>query len=236
MLNNPKVQKILDALDGGSQNTSALSRLIRTPRTTVEYILRSLERDSYVRSKKSGRETIWEKIMTYDKKTKTIHGIKNIINAFENAVGKKNLEVVVIESDQSMAFAEDKKYNDLFKKLNEKFREKNALVYILFHRKTINRIKAMVHNHRIKDRTVSALINRGMSAHLLPDDLFDLNIHIAVIGKRVFFTDFRKEKSQSIDNDLLATFFKHIFLFIAQTQEKVNVGEILKDLVNGGRM
>ena len=232
MIINKKAEKILDILNYGQKNTSAISKETNIPRTTVEYILRHLEKSKFVNSKKAGQATIWSKNILYEKETSIIYGIDNIINAFKLSVKKNGTEVIIIESDQSMSLIENKGYNDLFKKLNEKFQEKHSLIYILFHKKTIIRLDNMLKKDKIKKKTISALINRAMSAYLLPDDLFDLKIHIAIIGEKIFFTDFKLEKSLCIKNPILAVFFKHLFIFTSQTQNKIDTGATLKILLS----
>ena len=231
MITNRKIDIILDKLDLGPQNTSSLSKEANIPRTTVDYLLKSLLKKSYVVSRKSGQETIWEKNEVVDENTKIIYGIDNIVKSFKKAVNKKGIEVIIIESDKTMEIAEDKRYNDSFKELNQKFHDKNALIYILFHKKTIQRINRMTRESKIKKATIYALTNRAMSAYLLPDDLFDLNIHVAVIGEKIFLTDFENARSVMMENVYLASFFKHFFTLITRIQEKANVAEILKDII-----
>ncbi|MEI6553794.1 MAG: hypothetical protein WCO09_04440 [bacterium] len=232
MIFNTKAIKVLDAIKKDSQNTSTIAHKIKLPRTTVEYTLRTLESQNMVTSKKIGKATVWStKNKSLDSHVSVIHGIPKIISAFESAVNKRKLEVIVIESDETVKIFEKKQYHELFRDLNKKFQQKNALVYILFHEETIRRMYKMKKAGKIQPQTILQLMNRAMSSHILPDHLFNLNMHIAAIGENVFFTDFANESCTQIRNKELATFFKHLFEFVSRTESKMNIKKILGDML-----
>jgi hypothetical protein len=164
-----------------------------------------------------------------EKKLK-LNGIDNIIKSLESAVSKKGLEVVIIESDKVAKIFESKKLNDLFQNLNKKIKEKNSLVYVLFHRSTEKRINKMAKSEQIKLESIHSLMDRAMSAYVVPENLFNLNTHIATVGEMVFISDFDKETSIRIKNLALAKFFKSLFELASLTQEKIDVGKVLREI------
>jgi predicted transcriptional regulator len=234
MLLNNKAKLVITTLGATQLNTTAISKKANLPRTTVEYILRTLKKAGYADCKKSGQATIWNGTgKTTDRNdVSVIVGINNIIKEFKSAIYKNGLSVVVIESDKSMQISEKKNINNHFSSLNKKFHDKKCLLYILFHQKTVERIRHMNKTKKLKDSSVSALMNRGMSAFLLPDNFFDLDIHIAAIGNKVFLTDFSAEKSICLNNPLFAGFIKQFFDFMSINQKKANVGRILEEVLN----
>ena len=232
MILNKKAKAILSVLNSQPLNTTAISKKVKVPRTTVEYILRTLKKSGYTHSEKRGQATVWEMINKTDSSNDvyTIHGIKNILRELKSAVNKNGLSVFIVESDTSMQMAERKNFNNLFADLNKRFHEKKCLLYILFHEKTIARVQRMKKTQKLKEESISALMNRGMSAYVLPNNLFDINIHIAAIGDKIFLTDFSTEKSIALHNPLFALFIKHFFELMSYSQKRADVGKILNEI------
>lgn len=233
---NDKAKKVISILEKSSTptNTSAVALSVGLPRTTVEYILRTLEKNRIVSSKKSGKATVWNTLPQQQKEesqTHVVHGIHNIIHTLELAVNKKDLDVIVIENDTNVSILARKKYSDLFINLNKKFQSKNCPVYVLFHKKTLQRMSDLIEHKAASAESLMAIMNRAMSAYILPDHLFNMNVHVAAIGDTVFFTDFEVEKSTVIRNKNLALFFKDLFTLVSRMETKVDIRDVVKKLL-----